>query len=1026
VPFAISKNNRIQDADDWDGIPLAGAVMVYDGTLGKFVQVPSFTYNPSTKKLRITSDGTVSALQIDYTGSGTSAMDVSGGHLHMQGGKGCLTTEGGFESFGLGTMDDQEAGGNSESIRLSWESSNSAYSLFTNKTGTGQFRDILLRSGLSGGLRIKPDGSVEHLAGLVVGTPAATGPAPFKVQVDDNGVGCLVSYTTTEYMEIVASSLEKGILGFGNTPLVLSNQNDIVIASDTGNINLRDQSVPQVLRSYKKYVDDSNYTRLSFGYSAGRAAYQIAVENAGTEFISELWIFTPGNLLLGTTGGSWYLNSAGHFMPNSVGVQNIGSAANPTGAVYAMAITLGSDYPDNIGLVEIKHKPDTLSGLILNNLDMGTKTLIQSYSGGDLLLRTGSSFTNYAGLVLQRLTSPNDGATFNFLAGAVTIRTASNVLLHEFSTTTPAYHRAYTSYIDDSNKSWVELSGLGPNSIPALRCVGMGTVASGTALEISSGIASDLYLSVSHAIKWRVEGLSGNFLPSADNTYDIGSSSSHVRVIYANEVRVASGWRIFQNGGESRLDASAGQSFTFNGSGNLMTFAPNYGASGTVGIGDTAGYPYMQLRTGGGGLLGYVGGFSGPLEFRSYNSYGDVNNNEDGFVRWAANVFTIGTEKAGTGTVRDWVLSRGGVEGIRQSASGIQMTETFIDVNNAINSTWMHFTGTGSPYGRFYIDTYAMTWEAGFNFAFMPGTAISQGCVTFGYNDGTSAPPYRIGIQTVLGQDALHLFNHIHDLKAQIDEKGNYSVYYDHTDNSNYSRVNYGFDGDFGSFVISVDTVGTGAANTFTIIVNNFQRVYCDPVQTILQGNLSAAINVGDSVRISNNSGAITDFVLDYNTGVVISRSNTSTGPALTIVGLPSTTIPAFRVQTTAANDDPTVDWYQVRDTTVSATPKAIWVFATVTDTVYLISFRVVARRTGGTAGANGDSAVYERVCKVKNVGGTATVATIAATVTIEDQAAWDVTLTASGANISLTVTGAANNNITWHVPDLEVSPINT
>jgi hypothetical protein len=75
----------------------------------------------------------------------------------------------------------------------------------------------------------------------------------------------------------------------------------------------------------------------------------------------------------------------------------------------------------------------------------------------------------------------------------------------------------------------------------------------------------------------------------------------------------------------------------------------------------------------------------------------------------------------------------------------------------------------------------------------------------------------------------------------------------------------------------------------------------------------------------------------------------------------------------------------------------------------------VNARRTGGTAGANGDSAGYIGFATFKNIGG---VVTQVGTFTLnakEDQVGWNVTLAISGTNILVQVTGAVNNNISWH-----------
>jgi len=45
--------------------------------------------------------------------------------------------------------------------------------------------------------------------------------------------------------------------------------------------------------------------------------------------------------------------------------------------------------------------------------------------------------------------------------------------------------------------------------------------------------------------------------------------------------------------------------------------------------------------------------------FRLYNTYTDGSNYERGFMRWSSNILQIGTEKAGTGSVRALVIDAG-------------------------------------------------------------------------------------------------------------------------------------------------------------------------------------------------------------------------------------------------------------------------------------------------------------------------------------------------------------------------------
>lgn len=107
---------------------------------------------------------------------------------------------------------------------------------------------------------------------------------------------------------------------------------------------------------------------------------------------------------------------------------------------------------------------------------------------------------------------------------------------------------------------------------------------------------------------------------------------------------------------------------------------------------------------------------------------------------------------------------------------------------------------------------------------------------------------------------------------------------------------------------------------------------------------------------------------------------------------------------------------FQAQVSTTDATATTLQSVTIPTDSVVLVVARMVGRRTGGSAGANGDSAVYIRSARFKNVGGTVTMNQLQSDYTSEDQLTWNGTLDASGTSARMRVTGAANNNITWTV----------
>lgn len=122
---------------------------------------------------------------------------------------------------------------------------------------------------------------------------------------------------------------------------------------------------------------------------------------------------------------------------------------------------------------------------------------------------------------------------------------------------------------------------------------------------------------------------------------------------------------------------------------------------------------------------------------------------------------------------------------------------------------------------------------------------------------------------------------------------------------------------------------------------------------------------------------------------------------------------------TVATNDDPCILTYQNRLATTNNTQTTLHTFAIPTNKTVSLDCWVIARRTGWSAGANGDSACYRLIGTYKNIGGVVTmVGTLVSVFSHEDQAWWDCTMTISGANVLLRVTGATNNNITWHLSE--------
>ena len=101
---------------------------------------------------------------------------------------------------------------------------------------------------------------------------------------------------------------------------------------------------------------------------------------------------------------------------------------------------------------------------------------------------------------------------------------------------------------------------------------------------------------------------------------------------------------------------------------------------------------------------------------------------------------------------------------------------------------------------------------------------------------------------------------------------------------------------------------------------------------------------------------------------------------------------------------------------TVNATVTTLQTIAIPLNTVVTIKTNVKARKTaGGGVGIIGQGCGYERIATYQNIAGVVTIAgAVQASYTGEAIGAFDATLTISGTNVLVRVTGAAADNVTW------------
>jgi hypothetical protein len=86
-------------------------------------------------------------------------------------------------------------------------------------------------------------------------------------------------------------------------------------------------------------------------------------------------------------------------------------------------------------------------------------------------------------------------------------------------------------------------------------------------------------------------------------------------------------------------------------------------------------------------------------------------------------------------------------------------------------------------------------------------------------------------------------------------------------------------------------------------------------------------------------------------------------------------------------------------------------------DSEGIITFRVISKKTSGIGvGVIGGTNVYIRNIRYKNVGGVVTIGAILASMTSEEIAAFNITVSISGTSILCNVIGAVNDNVRWTI----------
>ena len=149
-----------------------------------------------------------------------------------------------------------------------------------------------------------------------------------------------------------------------------------------------------------------------------------------------------------------------------------------------------------------------------------------------------------------------------------------------------------------------------------------------------------------------------------------------------------------------------------------------------------------------------------PQTFRLYNTFTDASNHERGFMRWSSNVLQIGTEKAGTGSVRNLDFQIDGTSFLSVRSNAVRT----VGLTNYIGST-----GSVANVGFGTI-------------GFAAGGANNSGAIVF--YDGNGG-----GISTRFGLDANNVLAIRSTTVAQ-----SFRIYNTYTGSTSFERLNVRWD----------------------------------------------------------------------------------------------------------------------------------------------------------------------------------------------------------------------------------------
>lgn len=205
-----------------------------------------------------------------------------------------------------------------------------------------------------------------------------------------------------------------------------------------------------------------------------------------------------------------------------------------------------------------------------------------------------------------------------------------------------------------------------------------------------------------------------------------------------------------------------------------------------------------------------------------------------------------------------------------------------------------------------------------------------------------------------------------------------------------------------------VATAPSPATSGTSLVVTAGQGTrFPDPGAAGYSGGYNCLIWPADALPTPANSEVVRVTAVSTDT-LTIARAQEGSVARTVIVGDQIAVVPSAKVLTD-------IEGAAAEVATTDATVTTLATIPIPTDTTVHIEATVVARRTGGAAGAANDGAGYKIYSVLKNTAGTAIVIGTATSVHGESQAGWDAVVDANSSNARIRVTGAVSNDVSWY-----------